>query len=367
MPQGYQTHKFKKRASYKQLRRVSGFCTPWKYYNTPWRTPAGVNSTTDTFCKRRYTEKGEKRKKKKKGKAKIEEKEEQKTKKKSRSKENTYRSAIEKTGDGELGHRYGRRLQNSCVVGCRAALTQQEQLYVFGRLHPILLQVLLYLLAPQKSCPLLRGVAAAHPASYLLHERGEGCIGTRIQEKHSSRTRSRRGITRMLRNTPVTEQASERWSLQISTTHSRRDEPQLTQLEDTRQNTSRCSTGRKWHTSRYLCGNRWRKLRQFLSSCMWLNLAAKTLDAKLPSVNTFISQIAAVRNGRTLPVRDSMNMERYSFQSSVAGMQGARAQFCSLLRYTTKAQITDLEKINFILLCVPGFQTNDNTTHKHRD
>jgi hypothetical protein len=77
---------------------------------------------------------------------------------------------------------------------------------------------------------------------------------------------------------------------------------------------------------------------------MWLNLAAKTLDAKLPSVNNFISQIAAVRNDRTLPERDSMNMERYSFQSSVADMQGARAQFCSLLRYTTKAQITDLEK-----------------------
>jgi hypothetical protein len=72
-----------------------------------------VNSTTDTFCRRRYTEKGEKitknkTKTNKGGKAKTEEKEEQKTKKKSRSKENTYRSAIEKTGDGEESVQYSR-------------------------------------------------------------------------------------------------------------------------------------------------------------------------------------------------------------------------------------------------------------------
>jgi len=62
-----------------------------------------------------------------------------------------------------------------------------------------------------------------------------------------------------------------------------------------------------------------------------------------------------------------MKMKRYSFQTSVASTRGARAQSCSLLRYTTKNQITDLEKINFILLCVRGFQTTDNITHKQRN
>jgi hypothetical protein len=86
-----------------------------------------------------------------------------------------------------------------------------------------------------------------------------------------------------------------------------------------------------------------------------------------PPAGSFISQIAADRHeSYTSPHRLDEN-EALLLSDFGSGAHGVRAQFCSLLQYTTKTQITDLEKINFILLCVRGFQTTDNITQRQQN
>jgi hypothetical protein len=75
-----------------------------------------------------------------------------------------------------------------------------------------------------------------------------------------------------------------------------------------------------------------------------LKLAAEMVDEKLASAGSYILQTPAGRHEAYTSSHRLDENEALLLSDFASGPRGARAQSCSSLQYTTKAQITDLEK-----------------------